>query len=832
MLKAKLLCECTTPYTTTKQAASNGITDLMYAKDGKVLICGTALGHLCLFNAADYTLARALPNSIAIVGTLCSSEDGKYCAVIGSVDTLITVYETAGLNEILRIDVCSATTTTNFDSGHGHGFGAKHMQFDTAQRIAFAPYELNQIVCATSANKLLKFDSRNGKLLSAMANMHRQCTSTMLISTDCKFLITTGDNQIKIWDHQMRLDRNYQIFVGHSEPINKVLFTPDYSTLITVGDALFVWDFLAYKNGQTVDMPQGRNLEMHLAPPVNVSDDGRLEPHEDTRTLTVCDRPRTPPIPFANDNNYDNDDQINDTYLEEEHVDDDAYMASEMKKYDSLPNLLTNTVGGDKHRYAFEPCSHGTDDDDDEIVRRDDIICNQTDDDYDGSKIPVELSGPSAYSCEPLPPTSIKHLTMRKKRTQLATHVYTAPSSKCALKFHSTIGFNGTHATTNMLWNPENGFFAYTIGCLIIVEDLKNGKQTPLKGHTEDVTVMALQHDCVCMASASHAACNDEKANNCQVVIWDAINLTRKKTLTHRNCFQINCLSYSKDDRFLLSIGDYRRASLIIWTTYDYTQVASVDRLGHAVHDIGWDPSICNAFVTCGERRTLNFWSLDEQAHNTTLKIHECIVPASLNEIHNSERYEFTCVAYGMEKLLFVGTTHGFVTVWDTVSTTCLLNWSADVNEIASISCLNYQLITGSSSGNLKLWSIQPVFDLRHRPKNKLRNTIDGLIIQKELQLNGAIKCFQFDKLLDIGIVATNKGTLWYINWLEASKIRLVNTHSSRITSICNINDKFISTCSEDGTLRIWSLDDREQMAQFEVKTSVCYPISNLIFTF
>jgi WD40 repeat protein len=789
VLKAKLINELTTPYS--KPAFSCAITDLMYSKDGKMLICGDSGGVLCLFNAErEYCLVRALPNSIAVFNTLCSSEDGRYCAVIGSVDTLITVYETAGLNEILRIDVSVCD--------------GKNVQFDSAQRIAFAPYELNQIICSTNTNKLLKFDSRNGKLLSALSNLHRHETSSMLVSTDCKFLITTGDNQIKIWDYHMRLDRNFQIFVGHSEPINKVLFTPDYSTLITVGDALFFWDFLAYKNELSIEMPQGRDSDIQSGNKTECSgDDDKFL--ENIAEAVVCDRPRTPPIPFENDSEAV--DQVNDTYIEDEYPEN-----QDIKKYDSLPNLVDH----DQENYAFERCSQQNSED--EAANT-----SEVDNDYQADKKRIKpLNLPINYP-ESLPPNSLKHLTARVKRTNLAKRFYTAPSDKCALQFQSAIGYNGTYATANMLWNPENGFFAYSIGCLVIVEDLKNGTQTPLKAHSEDITAMALQFDCVYMASAStfSPASVSDVPPSCQIVIWDAINLTRKKTLTHKSAFQITCLCYSKDDRFLVSVSDYKICSLIVWSTYDYTISASIDRISNAIHDICWDPSICNAFVTCGERRALNFWTLEEKQQNTTLRLHECIVPLVLNEIHNTEKYEFTCLAYGMEKLLFVATNHGFITVWDTGLGTCILNWSADVNEVVSISCFNNQLISGSASGNLKLWPIQSVYDLRHKPSNKLRNTVDGLVVQKELLLNGAVKCFKFDKSLDIGIVATNKGTLWYVNWLDSSKIRLVNTHSSRITSISNINDKLVSTCGEDGTIRIWSLDDREQIAQFEVKSAV-----------
>lgn len=37
----------------------------------------------------------------------------------------------------------------------------------------------------------------------------------------------------------------FQVYIGHSEPVRQVAFTPDQRHVISVGDAVFLWDFLA-----------------------------------------------------------------------------------------------------------------------------------------------------------------------------------------------------------------------------------------------------------------------------------------------------------------------------------------------------------------------------------------------------------------------------------------------------------------------------------------------------------------------------------------------------------------------------------------------------------
>lgn len=36
-----------------------------------------------------------------------------------------------------------------------------------------------------------------------------------------------------------------QVFIGHSENVSKILFTPDGQSLLSVGEAVYMWDFLA-----------------------------------------------------------------------------------------------------------------------------------------------------------------------------------------------------------------------------------------------------------------------------------------------------------------------------------------------------------------------------------------------------------------------------------------------------------------------------------------------------------------------------------------------------------------------------------------------------------
>ena len=68
-----------------------------------------------------------------------------------------------------------------------------------------------------------------------------------------------------------------------------------------------------------------------------------------------------------------------------------------------------------------------------------------------------------------------------------------------------------------MFFALHQGLFAYTSGCLVVIEDLHSGTQRHLMGHTEEISTLALQHDGLMLASASGPS--DTVAS--QILLWN-----------------------------------------------------------------------------------------------------------------------------------------------------------------------------------------------------------------------------------------------------------------------------------------------------------------------
>lgn len=418
-----------------------------------------------------------------------------------------------------------------------------------------------------------------------------------------------------------------------------------------------------------------------------------------------------------------------------------------------------------------------------------------------------------------------KHLIKREKQSKCARFVYTAPDDQCAIKLNSLIGYNGQYSTTNMIWSPSRELFAFTIGSIICIEDLKTAKQMIISTlHQEDITVLTLRNDCIHMASASGSL----NKNQSHISIWDCISFECILNLNHKNSSNITCMNYSIDDKYLISISDYNNSTISIWNTFDnYSLITFIDNFNNQIiNDLAWNPYKLNEFTLCGQNKLLMTCSVVNNDDKYKLKQIKLDLPNVLCEQINKNDINFTSICYSSQDfLLYIATATGLITVWNTKTNSCFLNWQADSNEIDVLVCLKHNLITGSSEGSLKLWNVATIHEMKNNSSNKAILRLDGITIENEINLNNsAIKSCKFDSSsMDMGIVSTNKNTIWYVNWKEESSIRLVTSHMGKINQISFFNDKYLSTVSDDGSLNIWSINDRERLIQFEVKSqAIC----------
>lgn len=160
-------------------------------------------------------------------------------------------------------------------------------------------------------------------------------------------------------------------------------------------------------------------------------------------------------------------------------------------------------------------------------------------------------------------------------------------------------------------------------------------------------------------------------------------------------------------------MGDYRKPLLTLWSANDYTNLLSWQDESPAasyINSLAWNPMRANEFVLGSSNNLIRFCTIIEQTseNNIRLQVVNGQMPASINE-HVKKACEITACVYLLSStnLVLCSTNSGFITCWDTRTNQCLLHWKADANEICFMATIKHKLITGSSTGCLRLWNTE-----------------------------------------------------------------------------------------------------------------------------
>ncbi|XP_009077103.1 PREDICTED: WD repeat-containing protein 90, partial [Acanthisitta chloris] len=671
---------------------STAITGLTFSPDGNFMFSSCLQGALALYScvAQKSHVLRVLGNVVAQdagsgLDALVVSGDSQLLAFVGPSKHVVTVMEACSLDELLKVDI----STLDMHS----------TALDSAVRVCFAPVPRGELLVSTSSCKILVLDAKTGRVVREVCPVHKLSCSSLALSRDGQYLLTAGDKVIKVWDYRMRFHVNSQVYIGHSEPVRQVAFTPDQRHVISVGDAIFLWDF--------------------LAPPAQ-----RCSP---TRACSPTS----------------------------------ALLSG--------PGISSES---DKEEEADPPGSSR-------------MVSNG---DKDASVLVVESDG-------------TEELVVRS-RSFLASQ-----AGSELLKLKAVIGYNG-NGRGNMVWSPDTGFFAYSCGCVIVVEDLHSGSQSHWLGHAEEISTLTLSHDAQVLASASGKM---DGGSHCQICIWNVQDGACTAQLFQHET-QVQAMAFSRDDRFLVTIGDYSDQTMALWNIYTRELLLST-RVSEPVHDVAFSP-VCHQDLACVGRGALMFWLLEQQGAALCLKVHRAPAPAMLGPV------ELTSLCYGADTLLYSGTNSGQICVWDTETNCCFMTWEADEGEIGVLVCGHNRLVSGSNMKRIRLWAVATVQELRLKGPEARSSSV---LLEHEITLDGTIVSAAFDDSLEMGIVGTTAGTLWYINWTESTSIRLISGHKNKVTEVCFSPDEaHCATCGEDGSVRIWALDSTELVVQFQVLNQSC----------
>uniref|UniRef100_H2XLL8 CFA20 domain-containing protein n=1 Tax=Ciona intestinalis TaxID=7719 RepID=H2XLL8_CIOIN len=748
---------------------------IVFTASGERLISACEKGTLALFDTSDIEKAGApmirILTKTAARGaygprSIATSHDGRWVAYIGPNEFTISIASSATLNQVMRIDVSTGVKS----------------KIDPPLRVLFSPPPVNHLLVVTKGNRLLKLDSKTGSLISVTENIHRGNTNVVCVTDDCSHLVSAGDKLIKVWDYKMSKDLDHQAFIGHSSPVHRIMFTPDRLSLITASEgAIFIWDFLGNSHTPiapvTMDTTHVIGLGRSVKEGLLMSASGSEEEPEPRESPPAPTAPTREKVTHKNGilsqkNERNTMTQQNEDAGIPSSIDRDA-APTEDEEVDGVPV---------KRAWGSLRSTSGAVEEEEEVL----------------------------ISCDP--PSVVSHFVPTTNYTQLASRTYTAPSGEEGLKLKAVVGYNG-NGRHNLCWNPYTGTLAYSCGNVVVIEILQTSEKQYLLEHEEEISCLAIQHDGEILASAS----GSNGLVQSIICLWDINTGVCRAKLKHHE-YSVVSMAYSRDDRFLVTVGDYQENSLAVWSAFDGESppmLLASTKTNHSINQVTWDPSNPNEFVTVGSSSSLLFWMLEEVGEQVKLHLHEGEVPDAIEKDGNKKKIHFTAACFNEDRTLYAGTNIGVVTAWDTTTNECFLHWRADSAEIVVMQARAWRLLVAGVSRSARIWSLAGSKD----PTNESGGMF---VLEHELSVHGEIISGSFDESLDIGIVGTTSSTVWYMDWNERSTIKLVSGHKDKINGISFDNNGHFATCSEDGVVQLWSEHTLEMAAQFQVLGQSC----------
>nr|XP_019611822.1 PREDICTED: WD repeat-containing protein 90 isoform X4 [Rhinolophus sinicus] len=764
------------------------ITGLVASPDGSFLFSTCSQGALAQYDCATTHCrvqhvaanvvcqdARPGPNALAVSG------DSRLLAFVGPSKYTVTVMDAASLDDLLRVDVSTLDLASS--------------RLDSAVAICFGPAPPSHLLVSTSS-RVVVLDSTSGRMVRELSGAHPVACPSLALSGDARFLLTAADRAIKVWDYSTQAAPRCQVYIGHSEPVQAVAFIPGQKQLLSVGDAIFLWDILTLPEKS----PPGSVLDSPGAPQTCEAglNTGQLEDSVSganglpRRQVPVPSQTPPPQLGMCAGPCESGDGAF--SVSDEEGPSEESHSPKGVRQPSGPPVLVQK-----------EACGAG---DGAWVASGDPWGLGVPLSSCDQPRKQGTWSIRRARAQPAARPDSYKHFTARYKSSLTAKNVSLPPAGAERLRLKAVVGYNG-NGRANMTWRPDTGFFAYTCGCLVVVEDLHSGAQQHWLGHPEEISTLALSHDAQVLASAS--GCGGA-TSCCQIRIWAVPGGSCQQLLSyHRTAVQ--ALAFSLDDRLLVTLGDYGDRTLALWSTATYELVSST-HLPEPVHGVAFSPWGAGE-LACVGHGTLTLWLMQQRGADVSLQVHHRDpIPEAVGA------GELTSLCYGAEPLLYCGSNAGQVCVWDTHAGRCFLTWEADDGEIGVLLCAGSRLVSGSNTRRLRLWAVGAVPELRRKGSGARSSSV---FMERELTLDGAIVSAVFHNSMDMGVVGTTAGTLWYVSWAEGTSTRLISGHRSKVNEVVfSPRETHCATCGDDGSVRVWSLASMELVIQFQVLNQSC----------
>lgn len=397
-----------------------------------------------------------------------------------------------------------------------------------------------------------------------------------------------------------------------------------------------------------------------------------------------------------------------------------------------------------------------------------------------------------------------KHYVFRRVPAKRAERKYVATEDEAGLRVVRMVGSN-TNSHDALVWHAASGYFATTIACTIVVEDLLTREQTLLSGHEDEISTLALNPEGTMLASAS--GFSDETDPAARIFVWDTAKGTmiRRLEYHHRG---VQAMTWSMDGKYLLSIGTCQEGKLAVWDVMNNRVMAATDVL-YAMHDARFTGNSFE-FVTVGHMY-ITFWLWTEDG---MLHMQEKSAPNEEAQVH------YTCLDIAPDgKGLFVGSNSGGISQWEVSAdrNVCTGTWQTSQGELNAIRCRGDRIITCGNSPHVRVW------EFADGVGSVGSSDAGSWQVVRQLNLDAPAHSISIDAEGREGVAATRSGSIWHLGGGSAPAVRMGGGNSSPVVYLAySDSGHLIASCSVDGAVNVWAVRGMQHLRSFESSGAGC----------
>lgn len=380
-------------------------------------------------------------------------------------------------------------------------------------------------------------------------------------------------------------------------------------------------------------------------------------------------------------------------------------------------------------------------------------------------------------------------------------------------------GFNSA-SHSNLIWNTRFNCMVYSFENKVILEEFGNKRKQSVLNLPEAISCMDLSSNGVDVAVAS-ATVNHDIYAPVYILNLETSKLVKRLLLHTRG---IQCVKYSPDCKFLLSLGNFKDSRMAVWNI-ETGSVAAKSQEVLAMHEAAWRRGaprkgtgrrLEREFVVVGKGR-LAQWRFCEE--DGGLRVHAQKLfsgPAGADRDTTAVEYLRSeqlgdCIAVGLDNGLFL------ILKADGLQT--LFEMSLFESEV---SCIQYspsadKVVVSGLDGLVLSWNFNQISPENFDPDSDLRR----------LKLDAGVSAMSFDAEFEEGIVSTIDGGIKYVSLLDlkhGSFIQGVDPLNPIMQMIVLGND-ILLTIHRLGDGKLWSVHTGEVLKELKWKEMISYAV-------